>query len=359
MAVRKVMTVVGARPQFIKAAPVSMAIRAKGLAETIVHTGQHYDDGLSRVFFEQMGIPEEDYNLEVGSGTHAEQTARILERLEPIILQVAPDIVVVFGDTNSTLAAALVAVKLHIPVAHVEAGMRSFNRRMPEEINRVLTDHIATLHFCSTSTAEKNLAREGITDGVYVVGDVMADAVKNFAPKASLPEELSGLIPKGFIVLTCHRAENTDDPIRLGGVIDGVARLAKELPVVFPAHPRCVKNMREMGLIMPFGVVMIKPLPYLSMLALVRDAAVVATDSGGLQKEAYILGTPCVTLREETEWIETLETGCNQLAGSDPDRIEAALRNALSHPLPPDRPEFFGDGHAAQRIAAILHNYLV
>jgi UDP-GlcNAc3NAcA epimerase len=353
----RVVTVVGARPQFVKAAVVSLAIRRAGLVETIVHTGQHYDEGMSRVFFEQMGIPPEDHNLGVGSGSHAEQTARVLERIEPLLAADPPGAVVVFGDTNTTLAAALAAVKLHLPVAHVEAGMRSFNRRMPEEINRVVTDHVATWHFCSTATAARNLAAEGVTEGVHVIGDVMADAVIAFAPRAAFPPPALaglGLVPGRFVAMTCHRAENTDDPARLAGLLEGVGRAARDLPVVFAAHPRTRARLGDGGVAVPAGVHVVEPLSYLDMLALMREAAVVATDSGGMQKEAYLVGTPCVTLRDETEWVETVAGGFNALAGADPDRIEAAIRLAAGALLPPDRPDLFGDGHAADRVAAIL-----
>jgi UDP-GlcNAc3NAcA epimerase len=352
-----ILTVVGARPQFVKAAVVSRALRARGFREVIVHTGQHYDPGLSGVFFEQMGIPREDHNLGVGSGPHGAMTARVLEGVERLLVASPPDAVLVFGDTNSTMAGALAAVKLHVPVAHVEAGMRSFNRRMPEEINRVVTDHVATWHFCATDTAARNLAAEGVIAGVHVVGDVMADAVLAYAPRATFPPvplAAAGLEPGRFVAMTCHRAENTDDPVRLRGILEGVGRVARLRPVVLALHPRTRDRLARDGLCLPPGVVACDPLPYLDMLALARNAAAVATDSGGLQKEAYLLGTPCVTLRDETEWVETVAAGANRLAGADPDRIADAVEAACRARLPDGRPDLFGDGHASDRVADLL-----
>jgi UDP-N-acetylglucosamine 2-epimerase len=357
----RVMTIVGARPQFVKAATVSLALRARGLRETLVHSGQHYDPALSAVFFDQLGIPREDFNLAVGSGSHGEMTARILERLERLILDDPPAAVLVFGDTNSTLAGALAAVKLHVPVAHVEAGMRSFNRRMPEEINRVVTDHVATWHYCATATAARNLAAEGVTAGVEVVGDVMADAVLRFGARATFPPAggaAAGLVPGRFVAMTCHRADTTDDPDLLAGVLAGVAEGAAGLPVVFPVHPRTRERIGRFGVPCPGSVRLCEPLPYLDMLALVREAAAVATDSGGMQKEAYLLGTPCVTLRTETEWVETVEAGWNRVAGTSRASVRDALAGALAGTPPAARPDLFGDGHAAERIAEHLWGVL-
>lgn len=356
-----VLTVVGARPQFVKAAVVSLALRRRGVSERIVHTGQHYDESMSDVFFVQMGIPREDHNLAVGSGCHGAQTARILERLESLLMTDPPDAVLVFGDTNSTLAGALAAVKLHIPVAHVEAGMRSFNRRMPEEINRVVTDHLATWHYCSTDVAARNLAAEGVSSGVVVTGDVMADAVLSFAPRAAFPPAgLDGdpIEARGFVAMTCHRAENVDDPVRLAAILEGIGRVSRDVPVVFPVHPRTRERLLAPGTRLPDGLRLTSPLSYLDMLGLVSRAAAVATDSGGLQKEAYLLGVPCVTLREETEWVESVEAGANHLAGADPDRIESALRAALARLLPDDRPTLYGDGNASGRVADHLFSAL-
>jgi len=348
----RVLTVVGARPQFVKAAVVSLAIRSRGIRERILHTGQHYDPEMSEVFFRQMGIPREDHQLGVGSGTHGEQTARVLEGVERVLLLEPVDAVLVFGDTNSTLAGALAAAKLHVPVAHVEAGMRSFNRRMPEELNRVVTDHLATWHYCSTPVAEENLRREGIREGIKQTGDVMADAVMTFAPRAPFPPPGLAAPAGGFGVVTCHRAENTDDPSRLAAILEGLGRAARQVPLWFPMHPRFRERLRSLGWTLPPGVTGLPALPYLEMLGLISRASVVLTDSGGIQKEAYLLGVPCVTLRDETEWVESVQQGANRLAGADADRIEAAVRGALAQgPLPADRPPLYGDGRAAERIA--------
>ncbi|HOU53098.1 MAG TPA: UDP-N-acetylglucosamine 2-epimerase (non-hydrolyzing) [Myxococcota bacterium] len=355
----RVLTVVGARPQFVKAAVVSLAIRSRGIRERILHTGQHYDPEMSDVFFRQMGIPREDHQLGVGSGTHGEQTARVLQGVEQVLLREPADAVLVFGDTNSTVAGALAAAKLHVPVAHVEAGMRSFNRRMPEELNRVVTDHLATWHYCSTPVAEENLRREGIREGIALTGDVMADAVITFAPRAPFPPSGVMGIAGPFGVVTCHRAENTDDPVRLAAILEGLGRLARHLPLWFPMHPRVQERLRTSGRTLPSGVRGLPPLPYLEMLGMMARAAVVVTDSGGIQKEAYLLGVPCVTLRDETEWVESVQAGANRLAGADADRIEAAVRQALEQgPLPPDRPALYGDGRAADRVADHLASVL-
>lgn len=354
----KVVTVVGARPQFIKAAPLSLALRAiPGVEERLLHTGQHYDPEMSDVFFEQMGIPRPDHRLDVGSGTHARQTSAALVGIEEVLLAERPDRVVVFGDTNTTLAGALAAVKLHLPLAHVEAGMRSFNRRMPEEVNRVVTDHVADLHFCASETAVRNLAAEGVTAGVHLVGDILADCARVFGEVADATVDVAGRfgVSRGrFALMTCHRAENTDDREALARILRGVSRVAKRLPVVFPAHPRVRKAME--GLPVGEGVRVTPPVGYLEMLALERAASVVLTDSGGVQKEALYARVPCVTLRDETEWVETVEAGWNVLAGTDEDRIVTAASAFLdSDPASlPDAAGLYGDGHAAERIADIL-----
>lgn len=354
----KIMTVVGARPQFIKAAPLSLALRAiPGVVERILHTGQHYDPEMSDIFFEQMGIPRPDHRLEVGSGTHARQTAAALIGIEDVLLAERPDRVVVFGDTNTTLAGALAAVKRLLPLAHVEAGMRSFNRRMPEEINRVVTDHVADLHFCASGTAVRNLAAEGVTTGVHLVGDIMADCVRLFGAVAEASVDIAtrlAVTRKEFALLTCHRAENTDDHEALARILRAVSRVARRLPVVFPAHPRVQRAME--GLRVGEGVLVIPPVGYLEMLALERAAAVILTDSGGVQKEALYARVPCVTLREETEWVETVEAGWNRLAGTDEDRIARSVEEVLAADPSrlPDVTGLYGDGHAAERIAAII-----
>jgi len=355
----RVLTVVGARPQFVKAAVVSLAIRSRGIRERILHTGQHYDPEMSEVFFRQMGIPREDHQLGVGSGTHGEQTARVILGVERVLMEEPADAVLVFGDTNSTVAGALAAAKLHVPVAHVEAGMRSFNRRMPEELNRVVTDHLATWHYCSTPVAEENLRREGIREGIVRTGDVMADAVMTFAPRAPFPPPGVPAPPGPFGVVTCHRAENTDDPDRLEAILEGLARAARRVPLWFPMHPRTRERLGALGRTLPPGVAGLPAVPYLEMLGMISRAAVVVTDSGGIQKEAYLLGVPCVTLREETEWVESVRQGANRLAGADADRIEAAVGQALDQgPLAADRPSLYGDGRAAERVADHLASVL-
>jgi UDP-GlcNAc3NAcA epimerase len=339
----------------------SRAFADAGLTEALIHTGQHYDARLSHIFFEELGLPAEAANLGVGSASHGAQTGQMLERLEAILLEDRPDAVLVFGDTNSTLAATLAAVKLHIPVGHVEAGMRSFNRRMPEEINRVLTDHVATWHYCATESARRHLEREGVTEGVVVVGDVMADAVHTFltrAPERAASAAQLGLTASGYALMTCHRAENTDDPKVLAAVLDGVGRVAERLPVLYPVHPRTRARLDAFDLAPPPGVHLVEPVGYLEMLRLTADAALALTDSGGLQKEAYILETPCVTLRTETEWKETVEAGWNTVVGADPDAIANAALAALTGPRPAAHPALYGNGDAAARIAAHLASSL-
>ncbi|MGA4577384.1 non-hydrolyzing UDP-N-acetylglucosamine 2-epimerase [Limisphaera sp. VF-2] len=353
----KIVSIVGARPQFIKAWPVSRALRQAGHTEILVHTGQHYDDAMSRVFFEELGLPEPDVNLGIGSGSHGEQTGRMLVALEPVLLQHRPDWVLVYGDTNSTLAGALAAAKLHLPLAHVEAGLRSFNKRMPEEINRVLTDHCSDLLFCPTQTAVENLAREGITRGVHLVGDVMHEALleaRQIAAQRSRILDQLGLEPRSYFLVTVHRAENTDEPTRLAGIWSALTELARERPVLFPVHPRTRKVLTRLGLseelahlrepdcadgdlpvVRPVpgaDLRLLPPLGYLDMLRLTESARVILTDSGGLQKEAWWLGVPCVTLRDETEWVETLAHGANVLAGTEPTHIERAISRQLARP---------------------------
>ena len=356
----KVIAIVGARPQFVKAAVVSRALRAAGIQEVLIHTGQHYDDNMSRVFFEELQIPEPDYHLGIGSGSHGAKTGPMLEALEPVLNQEKPDYVLVYGDTNSTLAGALAAAKLHMPVAHVEAGLRSFNRRMPEEINRVLTDHLASLLFTPTATADENLHNEGIRKGIHRVGDVMYDAVlfyRDLARKKADVLQSLNLQPKQFALATIHRAENTDDPRRLAEIFSALKLIAADLPVVLPLHPR-TRKIVESGAgfqdASPTAVAnlhLIAPVSYLNMLALESEAKVVLTDSGGVQKEAFFFRVPCITLRDETEWIETVEAGWNSLVGRSAARIAAAAKNARSGHLD-SRP--FGTGDAANGIAQIL-----
>lgn len=344
----KIMSVVGARPQFIKAAPVSRVLRRQH-AEVLVHTGQHYDDNMSDVFFRELDIPEPDINLGVGSGPHGAQTGGMMAGLEKVALEVKPDWVLVYGDTNSTLAAALVAAKLHIPLAHVEAGLRSFDRRMPEEINRVLADHVSDLLLCPTEGAVRNLTREGIERGVHLVGDVMYDAFLfnlDTARKRDGVAKKLGLAPGSFALATLHRAENTDDAERLRSILHGIDRSGLE--VVLPLHPRTRARLEGPP---PARIRVLDPVGYLDMLALEEAAAVIVTDSGGVQKEAYFLGKPCVTLRDSTEWTETVEAGWNVLAGWDAEQIAEAMRTFRPNSK---RPELFGDGHAAEKISKLL-----
>ncbi len=346
-----IVTVVGARPQFVKAAPLRRALMDAGIRETLVHTGQHYDPEMSAVFFEELGLPDPDANLGTGSGTHAVQTGETMMRLEALLMQgPLPDWLMVYGDTNGTLAGALVAAKLGIPLVHVEAGLRSFNRRMPEEINRVVTDRLAAVLCCPTETSVRNLAAEGIVEGVHLTGDVMLDATRFFAEAAGRRAPLSSVTTHSsgaYYAATVHRAGNTDDPERLAGIFEGLGRL--DVPVVVPLHPRT--RDRLAGIAVPENVEVIEPLSYLRMLTLVRSARAVLTDSGGLQKEAVWLGVPCITLREETEWVETLEGGWNRLAGADPARIAEAAGMRPEPPAPG-----VGEPGAAARIAALLAN---
>jgi UDP-N-acetylglucosamine 2-epimerase len=317
----KVVSVVGARPQFIKAAVLSRELRQEH-SEILVHTGQHYDENMSAIFFEELGIPEPEYSLQVGSGLHGKQTGAMLAAIEEVLIKEQPDWVVVYGDTNSTLAGALAASKLHIKLAHVEAGLRSFNRIMPEEINRVLTDHISNLLFCPTQTAVNNLKSEGITGGVHLVGDLMYDALQWSLEQAKhKPDPLAelGFVEKGYLLATVHRAENTDDPQRLNGILQAFDALKE--PLVWPVHPRTRLKLDEIHLNPGPHIHMIEPVGALEMARLESAARVILTDSGGVQKEAFWLHVPCITLRDETEWVETVEAGANHLCGTDPDKI--------------------------------------
>ncbi len=362
----RIATIVGARPQFIKAAMISREIHrrcanseAKPFEEVLVHTGQHFDANMSDVFFEELELPQPDFHLGVAGGGHGEMTGRMLERLEPVLLDVAPDWALVYGDTNSTLAGALAAAKLHIPVAHVEAGLRSFNRRMPEEINRVLTDHIASLLFAPTRTAVANLRREGILpDRIDLVGDVMYDAMLFYRAKAEKHSRLLDVLhlePKQFALATVHRAENTDDRERLKGIMEGLERVAETIPVVLPLHPRTRQALRRFGMLEQSGrtLKLIQPVSYLGMVALESSAAVVVTDSGGIQKEAYFNGVPCLTLRDETEWVELVEAGANILVGTEPQRILSGFEKAKGTRI--EISDHYGDGQAARAILQKLH----
>jgi UDP-N-acetylglucosamine 2-epimerase len=350
--VRRFVTVLGARPQFVKAGPLSRALRARA-TEILVHTGQHYDAGMSDVFFDELALPRPDHYLGIGGGAQGAQTGAMLAAVERVLEQEKPDAVIVFGDTNSTLAGALAAAKLQLPVAHVEAGLRSFNRRMPEEVNRVLTDHVSTWLFAPSEASAALLGREGLTHGVHVVGDIMRDAVDEHLPRAraraSVVHRLS-LAPRGFVAATIHRAENTDDRDRLSALVEALGALNQ--PVVLPLHPRTANRLAEFRISVPASVSVVEPLGYLDMLALVASAACIATDSGGLQKEAFYAGTPCITLRSETEWTETVDAGWNVLCQPTPEALRAAVLH-MSSPRPP-APLLYGDGRAAERITELL-----
>jgi UDP-N-acetylglucosamine 2-epimerase (non-hydrolysing)/UDP-GlcNAc3NAcA epimerase len=346
----KICSIVGARPQFVKAAVVSRALR-KVAREVLIHTGQHYDDAMSARFFRELEIPQPDYDLEVGSHSHGVQTGLMLERIEEVLEKETPEMVLVYGDTNSTLAGAMAAAKLQISVGHVEAGLRSFNRRMPEEINRVLTDHISTLLFCPTDTAVVNLRKEGITEGVFMTGDVMYDALKFYLEKVAADEVLEnrGLKRGGYLLLTVHRAESTDAPARLTAIAQALSAIKEK--IFFPAHPRTLKALERNGISLGENVIKADPVGYLEMLSLESRARMILTDSGGVQKEAYLLGVPCVTLRDETEWVETVEAGWNILTGADREKIVETVRTFRP---PPARPDLFGDGAAAFKIAGLI-----
>lgn len=352
----KILTIVGARPQFIKATPVCKALQNSGHEEFIIHTGQHYDHQMSRVFFDEMGIPKPKSNLGVGSSSHGRQTGEMLIQIEQILYSEKPDWVLVYGDTNSTLAGALAAVKLHIPIAHVEAGLRSFNREMPEEHNRVLTDHCAQLLFCPTQTAVDNLAREGITKGVHLVGDTMYDAAVSFyeiARKNSTILTKHAISPKEYILATLHRPYNTDVPENLRNILSALGALNKK--VIFPVHPRTVKKIDESGLdvrrLFP-DVHIIEPVGYLDMLVLEKNAEMILTDSGGIQKEAYFFDVPCLTMRPETEWVETVTGGWNILVGANPEKIIENVMDTSWYQQ--KRGDLFGDGKAAEKIVALF-----
>lgn len=353
----KVVTVVGARPQFIKAAPVSRVIRKIG-TEILVHTGQHYDKSMSDVFFEELQIPVPDYHLHVGSKSHGAQTGEMLSKVEEVLLKEKPDCVLVYGDTNSTLAGALAAAKLHIPVAHVEAGLRSFNKRMPEEINRILTDHVSRWLFCPTETAVKHLQTEGITKGVHLVGDVMLDAVqfnRTLAEQKSTILQDLKLEAGSYILITLHRAENTDDPARLSAIVEAINQLS--VPAVLPIHPRTRGKLQANQLeITNPQVLVIEPVGYLDMLQLEVNAQKILTDSGGVQKEAFFAKVPCITMRDETEWTETIELKTNVLVGADTEKILHAVESFTVDfsKVPP----VFGQGDTAERVVAILKEEL-
>ena len=381
----KIVTVVGARPQFIKAAAVRRALQAfnrspvplgskKRIQEILVHTGQHYDYLMDKVFFEELKLPKPDYHLGVGSGTHGKQTGLMLERIEAVINKKRPEIVVVYGDTNSTLAGALAAAKLNIPVGHVEAGLRSYRRTMPEETNRLLTDHLSTLLFCPTTQAVRNLSKEGIRNGdktvVKNVGDVMYDSILYYSQLAekesTILQDLDLLNPQSAIrnpqyyLATLHRAENTDNPGRLKSIFKALKEVSQDCPVVLPLHPRTKKMMRVQHLTKEAkGIQLIDPVSYLDMLKLEKHAKVILTDSGGVQKEAYWFRVPCLTLRDETEWMETIRSGWNVLVGTESDSIVKETKRQKGRRLPASKTGIFGDGKASQKIIQVLFDYFL
>ena len=355
----RIVTVVGARPQFIKAAMLSHAIAdASAVAEVLVHTGQHFDANMSDVFFRELEMPAPGYHLGIGGGTHGQNTGRMLEAIEGVLLQEKPDWVVVYGDTDSTLAGALAAVKLHMPLAHVEAGLRSFNRAMPEEINRVLTDHASSLLFAPTRAAVDNLAAEGLGgDKVRLVGDVMYDAALYFGDKAehqSRVLQVVGVERCQYVLLTLHRPSNTDEAERLQAILHSLGR--SSLPVVWPLHPRTRRRIQEFGMTVPAVVKLVDPVGYLDMVMLEKHAALIATDSGGVQKEAFFQRVPCVTLRAETEWVELVELGANRLVGADLCAFEACLAELPRFPQVSAADGLYGNGRAAHEILAILES---
>jgi UDP-GlcNAc3NAcA epimerase len=363
----KIVTVVGARPQFIKAAALSRAIRndyVGQVEEVLVHTGQHYDDNMSKIFFEELDIPHPKYNLEISGGQHGAMTGRMLEGIENVLLQEKPDWLLIYGDTNSTLAGALAAAKLHIPIAHVEAGLRSFNMRMPEEINRIVADRISTLLLCPTEAAVSNLKAEGVTRGVHNVGDVMYDVALFLKEKGrSQSQILSSLdLTAGqYVLATCHRAENTDDPARLAEILKGLADVARQMTLVFPLHPRTRKLIGDYGLDEHLsGLLVTEPLPFLDMVALEQSTRLVLTDSGGVQKEAFFYSVPCLTMRDQTEWVETTDSGTNVLVGASQAAISEWFGKLQSGQWKCDHhAQPYGSGDASKKILQTIVKHAV
>ena len=351
----KIVTVVGARPQFVKAAPVSVELRKKH-EERILHTGQHYDDNMSKIFFEDLKIPRPDINLEVGSDSHARQTAEIMLGVEKYLQQEKPDLVLVYGDTNSTLAAAVSASKMNIKLAHVEAGLRSFNRKMPEEINRIVADRLSNLLFCPTETAVKNLQKEGMVEGVHNIGDVMFDAALKFAPIAegkSKILEKESLSPGDYLLITLHRPENTDYFQNMKNIVSALIDSSKQ--IVFPVHPRTIKYLKHYKLFKKFvraeNIKLLEPVSFIDMIVLEKNAQKILTDSGGVQKEAYFYKIPCITLREETEWVETVEDGWNCIVAANYEKILDAIKN-----FSPSKHQkgHYGDGKASVELCRLI-----
>ncbi len=350
----KIVSIIGARPQFIKASVLSEKLRQHS-REILIHTGQHYDENMSQIFFDELGIPKPDEHLGIGGGSHAEQTGKMMVEIEKVLIREKPDWCVVYGDTNSTLAGALAASKLHVPVAHVEAGLRSFNRKMPEEINRVACDHVSDLLFCPTENSADLLKREGIQTGVHIVGDVMADVLFRSLPHSNAKSRILsdlGLQPKTYLLATLHRAENTDHSHNLVKILDIFGKSGWK--VVFPMHPRTQRVVRSEGIMVPENIQVIDPVGYFDILQLQSNADAILTDSGGMQKEAYWLGVRCITMRTETEWVETVQAGWNRILGTDRELILDAL-----HQWRPsgNRPDVYGNGHAADKISRILQHH--
>ncbi len=351
----KVVSIVGARPEFVQALPVSLALRQHS-EEILVHTGQHYDYLMSQAFFDELGVPAPDYNLEVGSGSHGQQTAQMLQLVEEVLLREKPGLVIVRGDTNSTIAGALAAAKLNIPVAHIEAGERSFNRDMPEEINRLVTDCVADHHFCASKRAVDRLAAEGVTGSVHFVGDVMLDSMLHNLPlarKNSTVLERLDLAETNYTLVTVHRSSNTDDPEILRQIVHALNQTGEK--IIFPAHPRTRLVLEKLNMVFADNVQLIDPVGYFDIVVLEENARLIATDSGGVQREAYFLGVPCLTMRNETEWVETVETGWNRLVGTTPEMI---LEAWYDFEPPTDHPPIFGDGTAGQKISDILRRLI-
>ncbi|MCD5425148.1 MAG: UDP-N-acetylglucosamine 2-epimerase (non-hydrolyzing) [Methanosarcinaceae archaeon] len=348
----KIVSIIGARPNFVKCSPLSREITKK-FDEVVIHTGQHYDYEMNKIFFNELNIPEPEYHLDIGSGTHGEQTGEMLKGIEAVLIKEMPDMVLVYGDTNSTIAGALAASKLHITIGHIEAGLRSFDKKMPEEINRVLTDHCSDILFCPTETAVKNLKNEGITEGVYLTGDVMVDVLKEnikiAEKKSTILDELD-LKSKEYYLSTLHRAENTDNVEKMKNIVDAFCEIEN---LIFPCHPRTEKCLKEFGLWdrLKENVKIVKPVGYLDMLILEKNANKILTDSGGVQKEAYILKVPCITLRENTEWVETVEDGWNVLVGADKEDIIEAMDEFMPEG---GQRNVFGNGDASERIVEII-----
>jgi len=349
----KIVTVIGARPQFIKASMLSHTLsKASKCCEVIIHTGQHYDSDMSDIFFEELKIPKPAYQLQIAGNSHGAMTGNMIAQIEEVLLKEKPGIVLVYGDTNSTLAGALSAVKLHIPVAHVEAGLRSFNRKMPEEINRILTDQCSSFLFSPTQRAATQLIKEGFSPSqIHEVGDIMFDCALRFSDQSSILDQLK-LSPKEYVLATLHRAENTDDPVRLKGYFAGLEEISREIPVVMPLHPRTQKALNLAGLRPAQTLQIIPPIGYLDMLALEKGAKTILTDSGGVQKEAYFFQVPCLTLRDETEWVELVESGANRLVPPNPQEIVASYRNIQDIDWVPG---LYGDGKASEKISRVLY----